>query len=198
MLRLRTTRPLGRAFTRLNGTVAPTEAASTPEAPSPPPPAASASKEAATPAAPKTADTKATDTTTTTAATSTAEATGEADADAEATDKPTTRGRRGPRPHRRSLAALGKTAGWNRPLAPGVLPAYDEALKLLRADSRTLKTELEGVQKKLEGLNGKEGEALRKKANILEVQSEINLPDVRWKARNGQGEPYFYGYVSCF
>jgi large subunit ribosomal protein L35 len=195
MLRLRTTRPLGRAFTRLNSTVAPTEAASTPEAPSSPPPAASASKEAAT-ASPKAADAKATETTT--AATSTGEATGEADADAEATDKPTTRGRRGPRPHRRSLAALGKTAGWNRPLAPGVLPAYDEALKLLRADSRTLKTELEGVQKKLEGLNGKEGEALRKKANILEVQSEINLPDVRWKARNGQGELHFYGYVLCF
>ena len=33
----------------------------------------------------------------------------------------------------------------------------------------------------------KEAEALKEKESILEIQSEINLPSVRWKARNGMG-----------
>jgi hypothetical protein len=69
----------------------------------------------------------------------------------------------------------------------GVLPAYDEALKLIRADSEALKNEVEDVRKKLASAQGEEAEALQKKVEILEVQSEINLPDVRWKFRNGLG-----------
>jgi large subunit ribosomal protein L35 len=106
-------------------------------------------------------------------------------ADAAATDA-ATHGRR--KPVRRSLGARGETREWNRPLATGVLPAYDEALALLRADARTLKAELADVQARLKGASGEEADALRKKVEILEIQSEINLPDVRWKSRNGLGE----------
>jgi large subunit ribosomal protein L35 len=31
-------------------------------------------------------------------------------------------------------------------------------------------------------------EQKREKLNVLEVQSEINLPEVRWKVANGMGE----------
>jgi hypothetical protein len=40
----------------------------------------------------------------------------------------------------------------------------------------------------LQDLEADELEALRRKAEIVEVQSEINLPDVRWYFANGMGE----------
>lgn len=92
-------------------------------------------------------------------------------------------------PAKRPSINLKRPREWNRPLAPGVLPAYDEALRLLRADSCTLKDELEGINARIEAApEGEDVEKLRKKAAILEVQSEINLPDVRWRFRNKMGE----------
>ena len=35
---------------------------------------------------------------------------------------------------------------WKRPLAYGVLPAYDEALEFMKADSEELKLEMQDVQ----------------------------------------------------
>ena len=42
--------------------------------------------------------------------------------------------------------------------------------------------------------NAAEVARLQEKVNILEVQSEINLPSVRWKARNGLGT-HTRGYI---
>ena len=33
---------------------------------------------------------------------------------------------------------------------------------------------------------------MREKVGVLEIQSEANLPDVRWKARNGMGECFLF------
>ncbi|KDQ54989.1 hypothetical protein JAAARDRAFT_38100 [Jaapia argillacea MUCL 33604] len=105
---------------------------------------------------------------------------------------------------------------WARPLAPGVLPAYDEAIKVIKADSWGIKKEIfsleealkakEAAYNKLEtSLRAKEEngesqdgtelltmreelEKMREKLEILHVQSEINLPDVRWKAFNGMAD----------
>ncbi|EAU80267.2 hypothetical protein CC1G_13488 [Coprinopsis cinerea okayama7 len=94
---------------------------------------------------------------------------------------------------------------WNPPLASGVIPAYDLALEVLRKDSLALKEEIAELKKaieseekryqelvKVEGKN-EHGEAYaldlelekkRQKLHILQVQSEVNLPDVRWKVAN--------------
>ena len=83
---------------------------------------------------------------------------------------------------------------WCRPLAKGVEPAYDWALRYIVRDARALQRELEGVRAELgeleaagEGGGARAGE-LREKVGVLEIQSEANLPDVRWKAKNGMGE----------
>jgi large subunit ribosomal protein L35 len=61
-------------------------------------------------------------------------------------------------------------------------------------DSATLKKvvdELKVVIQQEEAASEKDEDALekkRKKLHILEVQSEINLPEVRWKVANGMGE----------
>ncbi|OCH88352.1 PEBP-like protein [Obba rivulosa] len=103
------------------------------------------------------------------------------------------RQRRRPWPSVRPSISLERPREWNRPLAPGVLPAYDLALEYIQEDSKNLKREVEELRGKIEAAESlpedkQDMEALRKmraKADILEIQSEINLPDVRWKARNG-------------
>jgi hypothetical protein len=95
---------------------------------------------------------------------------------------------------KRPNISLGNPREWKRPIAYGVLPAYDEALRYLIKDSATLKKEAEGLKVAIqqeEAASEKDEDALekkRKKLHILEVQSEINLPEVRWKVANGMGE----------
>lgn len=93
---------------------------------------------------------------------------------------------------------------WNRPLAEGVLPAYDLALQLIQKDSGGLKLEARALQAEIDAAEakiqerdaGKEGlleaidqeiENMRKRLHILEVQSEVNLPSMRWKVANAMG-----------
>jgi large subunit ribosomal protein L35 len=120
---------------------------------------------------------------------------------------PTTRSRRRKKkcPTKRAPISNVSPREWCRPLAPGVLPAYDLALDLLKTDGAQIKSEAEVLrtriqateEKRLEEASKKgednlayhkqlddELEALRKKVKILEIQSEINLPDVRWKVAN--------------
>jgi hypothetical protein len=86
---------------------------------------------------------------------------------------------------------------WNRPLAPGVLPAYDEALKLIRRDSLQLKRQMWSLRKaivKADNAPEKDNDAMRamrQQLDILAVQSEVNLPDVRWNCANGMGRSSF-------
>ena len=109
---------------------------------------------------------------------------------------------------RRQRMRLGIVPRWNRPVAQGVLPAYDEALKVIHADSRALKKELKQLKEnvkqaeaKLEEVRGaqppdlskvdeldEELEQMRRKLEIIEIQSEINLPGVRWTVRNTNGK----------
>jgi hypothetical protein len=115
-----------------------------------------------------------------------------------------TRGRRRPeikpKLHRPTISAQ-TPRKWNRPLAPGVLPAYDEALKVIEADSRALKKELSEIQEEINALEGKPESAeelakLKEKARIVEIQSEINLPWTRWEVSNAMG-PLVSFLFSC-
>jgi hypothetical protein len=95
---------------------------------------------------------------------------------------------------------------WHRVLQEGVLPAYDEALKILRRDSLELKDEVElfqkevvQVERELDDLTAAGAEEhliasvdarlekMREKLDIITVQSEINLPNVRWLVRQKSG-----------
>ncbi|KAH8101535.1 PEBP-like protein [Cristinia sonorae] len=92
-------------------------------------------------------------------------------------------------PTTRPSISLERPREYNRPIGVGVLPAYDEALAYIKRDSSRLSAELTHCKTQLEAAekegNASEVERLKEKVKILEVQSEINLPSVRWKARNG-------------
>ena len=104
---------------------------------------------------------------------------------------------------KRPNISLSQPRKWNRALAPGAVPAYDEALKFIRADSNAIQKQIRQQKKTikeaeqnlraLKASNAEEDtvkaadaelESLREKLNILEVQSEVNLPDTRWRVRN--------------
>ncbi|KAL5494969.1 MRPL35 [Sanghuangporus weigelae] len=125
--------------------------------------------------------------------------------------KPDGRGRRRRRRRivkKRAQISLTNPRKWNPPVKPGSLPVYDEALKLIKEDSLHLKRELktvlarvQEVEKELQVLSSAEGsevekkvelekelERLRERVKILEIQSEINLPWVRWYAANGMAD----------
>lgn len=96
-------------------------------------------------------------------------------------------------PTSRPSISLERPRQYSRPIGVGVLPAYDEALAYIKRDSGLRKEELRRYQLALDKAQNEpevdtvEVERLQEKVKILEVQSEINLPSVRWKARNGLG-----------
>lgn len=70
-------------------------------------------------------------------------------------------------------------SAWKTPLAPGRIPAYDEALLLIQRDAEVKRAQLQELrQSKPEGWE--------KKVAKLEIESEVNLPEVRWKFKKGQ------------
>ncbi|KXN84820.1 54S ribosomal protein L35, mitochondrial [Leucoagaricus sp. SymC.cos] len=120
-----------------------------------------------------------------------------------ATTSPT--GRNLKRQPKRTPISNANPKEWCRPLAPGVLPAYDSAIELLKADSARIKSEANFLRSKIQVTEKQraeaatkqtedasdtvnklddELEAMRKKLRILEVQGEVNLPDVRWRVAN--------------
>lgn len=104
-----------------------------------------------------------------------------------------TQGRKRGQVTRRPAISLANPREWKRPVAFGVLPAYDEALLYIMKDSSTLKKEAQQLKisiEKAEASPQREDDALEKmkeKLRVLEVQSEINIPEVRWKVANGMG-----------
>lgn len=86
-----------------------------------------------------------------------------------------------------------KPRQWNRPLAPGVLPAFDEALRYIRQDSHALRAEAQYNRSALRAAESSPDpdpeliKGLKEKLAILEVQSEVNCPEIRWNFRNGLG-----------
>ncbi|KAI0274001.1 phosphatidylethanolamine-binding protein [Russula aff. rugulosa BPL654] len=79
---------------------------------------------------------------------------------------------------------------WNPPVAPGVIPAYDEADAYIRADAAAVQAEADTLRSSLE--NGQvptEGiEDAKKRLDVLEIMAQVNLPEVRWKAANGMAD----------
>ena len=84
------------------------------------------------------------------------------------------------------------------------MPAYDLALKVIRTDSIQLSKEVKELEARIaEGeLKFRESdgqtvettrendevlEKMRERLYILQVQSKINLPEVRWKVANAMG-----------
>ena len=116
------------------------------------------------------------------------------------------RNRKAKRPPKRPPISSKSPRTWNRPLAPGVLPAYDEALKVIKADSVRLKEEAKVLKRRIDEeveaikaiseMEEREGEELlemmREKLETLEVQSEVNLPEVRWRVSNAMGMHILY------
>ena len=103
--------------------------------------------------------------------------------------------KRRPRPlkTRRPKISLEHPRQWKRPLAYGVLPAFDEALNFIKADSEALKREIRDVQASLEvARRAPEPDPvavkrMEEKLTYLEIQSDINFPEVQWKCANGMG-----------
>ena len=95
---------------------------------------------------------------------------------------------------RRPHINLERPRQWNRPLAPGVLPVYDEALRYIRQDSRALRAEAQYNRSALREAESSPSpdpeltKGLKEKLAIIEVQSEVNCPNIRWNFRNGLGE----------
>ncbi|KAI0089880.1 phosphatidylethanolamine-binding protein [Irpex rosettiformis] len=87
----------------------------------------------------------------------------------------------------RPSITLERPRQYMRPLGVGVLPVYDFAVNYIKQDSTNLKHELASFKTELESgkLSPEDAERVKEKIAILEIQSEINLPSVRWKARNG-------------
>lgn len=69
---------------------------------------------------------------------------------------------------------------WQRPVEAGRIPAYDESLKFLAADASAKKAKLAELKKK-------SSEADARELEKLEVDSEVNDPEVRWNFRHGKG-----------
>jgi large subunit ribosomal protein L35 len=94
---------------------------------------------------------------------------------------------------RRPKISLEQPRQWKRPLAYGVLPAFDEALKFIKADSEALKLEIQDVQASLKAAKqAPEPDPVavkqtEEKLLYLEIQSNINFPEVQWKCANGMG-----------
>ena len=128
---------------------------------------------------------------------------------------PTQGRRRRKIPPKRPNISLNNRRVWNKPLANGVVPAYDLALQLITVDSQHLKAQLgvlrAGIEEKetkyralekvvtalpeeerskrkkeLDSLD-EEIEGMMKKANVVEIQSEVNIPEVRWNVNNAMG-----------
>jgi large subunit ribosomal protein L35 len=89
----------------------------------------------------------------------------------------------------RPSISLERPREWNPPVAPGVIPAYDEAVAYIRTDAAAVQAEADTLRSSLE--NGQvptEGiEDSKKRLDILEIMAQVNLPEVRWKAANGMG-----------
>ena len=98
------------------------------------------------------------------------------------------------RRRRRPYISLTTPRTWCSKVTERLIPAYDEALKVIEKDSAELKAELKELSTRIERLKSdpncdkEELIALEKKAGIVEIQSEINLPSVRWYFANGMGE----------
>ncbi|KAJ7630358.1 hypothetical protein FB45DRAFT_832913 [Roridomyces roridus] len=110
----------------------------------------------------------------------------------------------------RPQISLDRPKRWNRPLREGILPAYDEALRVIRADAWRVRKEAKEQKREVQRTHDRlvaktedgawvvqgeertlleaELEKKRQKLRILDVQSEVNLPEVRWSVSNAMAD----------
>jgi len=113
--------------------------------------------------------------------------------------KPRTQGRRNPKyPAIRPSISLERPREWNPPVAPGVIPAYDEAVAYIRADAAALQAEADALRSRLEKGQVLAGgiEDAKNMLGVLEVMAQVNLPEVRWKAVNGMGPCSYSTFIN--
>ena len=81
---------------------------------------------------------------------------------------------------------------WKSPLRPAKVAAYDEALKYIRTDARALRREIAELKTRFQHESARVDDAAlaqyREKLWVLEVQSEVNLPEVRYAFATGRCE----------
>lgn len=77
-----------------------------------------------------------------------------------------------------------ENATWQRPHAPGEFPLYDMALKLIQTDSERHIQRIKEMRQRLEPGSEQSNAALEE----IEILSEINLPETRWRFNNNKGE----------
>jgi hypothetical protein len=95
--------------------------------------------------------------------------------------------------HRLSFRGFASTSRfpdvvYTPPLKPGQLPAYDEAVALIAQDREAKLKQLEELRAK-----GTQQSVL----DDLETRAWIDDPEVRWRARNGHGQPSV-DFLFCF
>jgi len=103
---------------------------------------------------------------------------------------------------RRPQISLEQPREWKRPLAYGVLPAFDEALAFIKSDSEALRLGVQDVQASLK--TARQAPVpdpvtikwMEEKLTYLEIQSEINFPEVQWKCANGMGTTMVFSHRS--
>jgi len=84
-----------------------------------------------------------------------------------------------------------KPTQWTRPHAPGEVLLYDMAMKIIEEDSARHKSEIARLQALCE--KEPQNEQLRRDIEKLEILSEVNVPEVRWKFENGYGMDLWTG-----
>jgi large subunit ribosomal protein L35 len=111
-----------------------------------------------------------------------------AEPDSTSPPKRRTPARRNPNyPPIRPSISLERPREWNPPVAPGVIPAYDEAVAYIRADAAAVQVEADTLRSSLENGQTEGIEDAKKRLDILDIMAQVNLPEVRWKAANGMG-----------
>jgi large subunit ribosomal protein L35 len=100
----------------------------------------------------------------------------------------------------RPSICLERPREWNRPVAPGIIPAYDEAVAYIRADAAALQAEADTIRLNLENQRVQTDsiEEAKAKLNVLDIMARVNLPEVRWKAANGMGLCFHSTCTNCF
>ena len=90
----------------------------------------------------------------------------------------------------RCFATTAKSRAYKPALEPGALPAYDEAVKFLAADKERKQGQASKLraQASSSGVSKEDGASLTAKAEELEILSELDDPEVRWRFRHGKGE----------
>lgn len=116
--------------------------------------------------------------------------------------------------HTRCLSTLRKhhprrSPIWKSPLRPGKVKAYDEALAYIRADSLALRREIAQLKTRFQEESARtvrdgqrvDDDALRRYRErlwLLQVQSEVNLPEVRYAFKTGRCESRVMNFLVFF